>query len=131
MVAVFAEGEDKIIGKAIGGSESRELPFRHAQHAAPARADPEVSLLVHQKRIDIAALHLRRVAPVEDGEAEAIKARQALFGSQPEVPIGGLGQGNHVVLRKSVGHMPASARVLGKGLRRVQAHGALGKDPKP
>jgi len=80
-------------------------------------ANPQRPVAVFVERRDPIVSDRRRVALIEDRKAHAVKPRQTVKGRQPEIPISGLHDGAHSVLREPVVGRPvvnAIGAVLGE-----------------
>ena len=88
------------------------------------RAQPERAPFVLHDGAHVVALELRRVLLVEDDEAEAVEAREALFGRSPDVAVAHLYDGVDCVLRQSVFGLPNLSAELCEFTSRVECERA-------
>ena len=96
-------------GKADHGWRTRDGAERHLTEMTAAvaqqsvrSADPECTCGVFGKTGDVVTRKVRLVFAAEDGEVEAVKAREATLGCNPEIAIAGLQCLVDAVLRKAV-----------------------------
>ena len=94
----------------------------HVDEAAHG-ADPERAVAGGEQRLHPVVRERRRVARVENREADAVEAHEAFLRPEPEVSVAGLGDGGDRVLRQARVARPRVVPVLRGGDRRIDAGG--------
>ncbi len=74
----LTERGDVVLREAFNRSEKCEAPLLKAGQAATRGPDPEDAGAIFQERGHVAISELRRVAPIENGEAHAVETHQPL-----------------------------------------------------
>src|ERR1041385_1737270 len=95
-----------IVRQAFGFSKVNKLPVLQLNQAAATRRDPETSVCALLQTEDVGVDHLRHVALVESGEANAIEARQPKLSASPEVAVPGLEDGLNAIVGQPIIHAP-------------------------
>ncbi len=83
-----------------------------AAEPAAVGADPQDALAIDEQGRNAIDAELRRVGFVENGEPDAVEARQTLFGRDPQIAIGRLGDGEDGGLGQAGVGRPDFLRVL-------------------
>ena len=93
------------------GIDVREAATRVADEVLLLRDYPEHARAVLVERDDAVARDLPRIAGVVDREPNAVEARDAVVGAEPEVPVACLDERGDGIDRQPVGDRPVLARV--------------------
>ena len=104
--------------QAVGRAVVREAAVGQPRHARQ-RADPDRAVAGGDERGDEAVGQAVGALAV-DGEVDAVEARQALVGADPQRAVGRLRDGAHRVLRQALLLGPAAVAVLAELFGRVQ-----------
>ncbi len=111
---VLVQGPHDAVRQARRSFEPGERVVPVAYQAA-ARADPEGARPVLVEGLHVRVLEGRGILLVEDHEAHAVEADEALLGAEPEVTVARLDDGANRVLRKALLGRPDAVPVLRRG----------------
>jgi len=87
------------------------------------RPVPPKRRVVEESACDQVAADRGRVATIEDDEAHAVEAGEALLGADPQVTVAGLRDRQRRVLRQTIGDLPRVEHVLRGRLERAERQG--------
>ena len=119
-LGVLAERKHHIVRQAVPGRIRGERPVFQARQPAAIRADPEAPVSRGEESHDIAVRERGGIGRVEDREADTVEPYNACLRREPQVAIGGLGNGLDRVLRQPVLHQPGGMGELREGLRGIE-----------
>jgi len=101
-----AIGDAVELGGLAGNFDGGESAAIATDDAAGLGADPQSAGAIFPGADDAAAVHGGCVVGIEDGEADAVEAHEAVEGGEPEVAVVRLGHRDDGILRKAVVGLP-------------------------
>ena len=101
--------------------DRHELVALAHDDAAAGEADPERAARVDEKAADLVQLEGRRVPAIVGLEADAVEARQALGGADPEIAVGSLRHHRDRERRESLFDAPGLDSVLREAAVRIES----------
>ena len=119
-LGVLAERKHHIVRQAVPGRIRGERPVFRSRQPAAIRADPEAPVSRGEESHDIAVRERGGIGRVEDREADTVEPYDAGLRREPQVAVGGLGNGLDRVLRQPVLHQPGGMGELREGLRGIE-----------
>src|SRR5678815_2883941 len=89
-----------------------EQAIAHPEQTAARATDPKASIFGCAKSANVSMFQFGRCGAIQADKSHAIKAGEALLGSDPEKAVFGLSNGPSGILRQSVINLPSANVVM-------------------